>query len=122
MLSPSFPYRGTDLSEFNGARTRPWGYVELMVTYGEEELSKTVKTQFLDLPCNSPYQCIIGRPTLGRLGSVALTVHLKMKFYSQKDEVVKIAANLVAAKRCNYLSIKSDQKTEKEQARAACKS
>lgn len=44
------PYRGTDLSGFNGARTRPLGYVELMVNYGEEKLSKTVKTQFMVLP------------------------------------------------------------------------
>lgn len=59
------PYQGTHLSGFNGSKTMPFGYIELMVTIREELLTKTVKTPFLTLPCKSIYNCIIGRPTLG---------------------------------------------------------
>lgn len=76
------PYGGSDLTSFNGVETRPLGYIELGVTFGSDTLSHTVKVQFCILPCQSPYNCIIGRPTLGSLGVVASTVHLKIKFYS----------------------------------------
>lgn len=102
------------MSGFNEARARPLGYVKLMVTYGNGDLSRTVKSQFLVLPCKSPYNYIIGRPTLGRLGAVSSTVHLKVKFYSLKNEIITIAADLEAAKRCHYLSIKSEHKAEKK--------
>ncbi|XP_058723609.1 uncharacterized protein LOC131595302 [Vicia villosa] len=38
------PYMGSDLQDFNGTTTKPWGYVELIVTLGEEEASRRVKT------------------------------------------------------------------------------
>lgn len=108
------PYRGTNLSGFNGAKTRPLRYVELMLTYDEDNLSHTVKTHFLVLPNKSPHNCIIRRPSLGRLGAVSSTVHLKMKFYSLKNEIITIAADLEVEKRCHYLSVKSEQKAEKK--------
>lgn len=106
-------YRGMNLSRFNGSRTRPLGYIELMVTCRDESLSRMVKTRFLVLPYKSPYQCIIGRLTLGRLGAVASNVHLKMKFYSLKDEVITILANLESSQRCHYLFLKIDQEAQR---------
>ena len=32
------PYVGSDLQGFNGAVTKPWGYVELIVTFGVAEI------------------------------------------------------------------------------------
>lgn len=87
-------YRGTDLSEFNGARTTPLGNIELSVIYGERPLAWTVETAFLVLPCRSVYICIICRPTLSQLGAVASTVHLKMKFHSCKKEVITLNADM----------------------------
>lgn len=43
------PYRGTDLSGYNGSKAKP---LELSVTYGEEPLTWTVKTPFLVFPWN----------------------------------------------------------------------
>ncbi|MCI53636.1 hypothetical protein A2U01_0074883, partial [Trifolium medium] len=37
------PYVGSDLQGFNGATTKPWGYVDLIVTFGSEETSKSIK-------------------------------------------------------------------------------
>ncbi|MCI44712.1 hypothetical protein A2U01_0065951, partial [Trifolium medium] len=37
------PYVGTDLQGFNGATTKLWGYVDLIVTFGCEETAKSIK-------------------------------------------------------------------------------
>lgn len=102
------PYRGSDLSGFNGSKTRPLGYIELIVTHGNEALAQTVKTLFLFIPCPSIYNCIIGRPTLGRLEDIASIIHLKMKFYSVKDEIITINIDLGTTQRCHFLSLKKD--------------
>lgn len=95
------PYSGKDLTGFNGSSTKPLGQLELMVTYGnpdgEEAMFRTVKTVFLVLPCKSVYQCIIGRPTLGKLEAVTSTMHLKMKFYNLENKVVTIPTDLGGA-------------------------
>jgi hypothetical protein len=53
------PYVGADLQGFNGATTKPWGYVELIVTFGEEEATKSIKVQFLVVDFPSLCNCII---------------------------------------------------------------
>ncbi|GAU47343.1 hypothetical protein TSUD_302120 [Trifolium subterraneum] len=37
------PYVGSDLQGFNGSTTKPWGYVDLIVTFGENKAIKSVK-------------------------------------------------------------------------------
>ncbi|GAU40531.1 hypothetical protein TSUD_366960 [Trifolium subterraneum] len=37
------PYVGSDLQGFNGSTTKPWGYVDLIVTFGENKAMKSVK-------------------------------------------------------------------------------
>ncbi|PNX70775.1 hypothetical protein L195_g057731, partial [Trifolium pratense] len=39
-------YLGSDLTGFNGATTRPWGYVDLIVTFGSEETAKSIRVKF----------------------------------------------------------------------------
>lgn len=95
------PYRGADLS----------GYIELMVTYSKDPLTQTMKTPFLILSCPSVYNCIIGRPTLGLLEAVASTVHLKMKLYSAIDMIIIVKADLDSERRCHFLSLKGESKT-----------
>ena len=73
------PYVGSDLQGFYGASTRPWGYLDLIVTFGAGETARSIKCQFLVVDCPSLYQCIFGRPTLAELIAVPSTVHLKMK-------------------------------------------
>ena len=34
------PYVGSDLQGFNGSTSKPWGYVELLVTFSEETATK----------------------------------------------------------------------------------
>jgi hypothetical protein len=68
-------YDGTDLHGFNEISTRPWGYVKLGVTFGEEMEERTVEVSFLGILVVSIYNCILGHPTLAVLESVRSTVH-----------------------------------------------
>ncbi|XP_058754185.1 uncharacterized protein LOC131627358 [Vicia villosa] len=103
------PYVGSDLQGFNGATTKPWGYVELIVTFGEGEASRQVKTRFLVIDCKTLYNCIIGRPTLAKLTAVPSTVHLKMKFYTKRGRVATVNADIEASRRIFDASVKGLQ-------------
>jgi hypothetical protein len=63
------PYVGTELYGFNGSSTKPWGNVELLVTFGEGNGMKTIKITFLVIDRTSLYNCIIGRTGLAQLGN-----------------------------------------------------
>ncbi|XP_058755072.1 uncharacterized protein LOC131628226 [Vicia villosa] len=76
------PYVGSDLQGFNGTVTKPWGFVELIVSIGSAKTTRAVKVQFLVIDCPSIYQCILGRSTLAELIAVPSTVHLKLKYYT----------------------------------------
>ncbi|GAU41894.1 hypothetical protein TSUD_170050 [Trifolium subterraneum] len=94
------PYVGSDLQGFNGSTTKPWGYVDLIVTFGENKAMKSVKVKFLVVDCSSLYNCIIGRPTLAELFAVSSTIHLKLKYYTKDGQVATINGDIEAAWRC----------------------
>jgi hypothetical protein len=94
------PYVGSDLQGFNGAMTKPWGYVDLVVTFGEEDAARSVKIQFLVVDCPSLYQCILGRESIANLLAVLSTAHLKMKYYTTKGHVATLHGDIEAARRC----------------------
>jgi hypothetical protein len=94
------PYVGSDLQGFNGATTKPWGYVDLIVTFGAEEAARSVKIQFLVVDCPSLYQCILGREAIANLLAVPSTAHLKMKYCTTKGQVATLHGDIEAARRC----------------------
>ncbi|GAU46144.1 hypothetical protein TSUD_401460 [Trifolium subterraneum] len=94
------PYVGSDLQGFNGSTTKPWGYVDLIVTFGENKAMKSVKVKFLVVECPSLYNCIIGRPTLAELFAVSSTIHLKLKYYTKDGQVATINGDIEAVRRC----------------------
>ncbi|CAJ2674993.1 unnamed protein product [Trifolium pratense] len=103
------PYFGSDLSGFNGATTKPWGYVDLLVTVGSEETAKTIKVKFLVVDCPSLYQCILGRTAIADLMAVPSTAHLKMKYYTHKGQVATLHGDIEAARRVFNASSKGNE-------------
>lgn len=99
-------YLRTDLSSMGEVQAQPLRYLDTMVTYGEKKIAQTIQTTFLVVPIISPYHCIVERPTLARLGAIASTVQLKMKFHSLTNEIVTISADLEAVERCHLLALK----------------
>ncbi|GAU16452.1 hypothetical protein TSUD_118010 [Trifolium subterraneum] len=101
------PYVGSDLQGFNGSTTKPWGYVDLIVTFGENKAMKSVKVKFLVVDCPSLYNCIIGRSTLAELFAVSSTIHLKLKYYTKDGQVATINGDIEAARRCFEAAFKN---------------
>ncbi|GAU25844.1 hypothetical protein TSUD_31080 [Trifolium subterraneum] len=80
------PYVGSDVQGFNGATTKPWGYVDLIVTFGEDQAMKSVKVKFLVVDCPSLYNCIIGRPTLVEFTEDAVELDARTSKKERKQE------------------------------------
>ncbi|GAU19161.1 hypothetical protein TSUD_89260 [Trifolium subterraneum] len=94
------PYVGSDLQGFNRSTTKPWGYVDLIVTFGENKAMMSVKVKFLVVDCPSLYNFIIGRPTLAELFAVSSTIHLKLKYYTKDGQVATINGDIEVVRRC----------------------
>ncbi|XP_058725909.1 uncharacterized protein LOC131597216 [Vicia villosa] len=100
------PYVGSDLQGFNGTVTKPWGFVELIVSIGSAKTTRAVKVQFLVIDCPSIYQGILERPTLAELIAVPSTVHLKLKYYTTKGQVAMLNGDIEVSRRCFEASAK----------------
>jgi len=94
------PYDGNELYGFKGSSTQPWGYVELLVTFGKKEAKETIKIPFLVIDCPSLYNCIIGRTGLAQLGVTCSTAHLKMNYHAKDGIIASLNGDIEAAKRC----------------------
>ncbi|GAU47395.1 hypothetical protein TSUD_372840 [Trifolium subterraneum] len=51
------PYVGSDLQGFNGSTTKPWGYVDLIVTFGENKAMKSVKVATINGDIEASRRC-----------------------------------------------------------------
>ncbi|GAU41591.1 hypothetical protein TSUD_272000 [Trifolium subterraneum] len=117
------PYVGSDLQGFNGSTTKPWGYVDLIVTFGENKAMKSVKVKFLVVDCPSLYNCIIGRPTFAELFIVSSTIHLKLKYYTNDGQKKKEEAKLPGVNSINTedaveLDAQNSKKERKQEKKA----
>ncbi|GFY94785.1 hypothetical protein Acr_10g0001700 [Actinidia rufa] len=70
----------TPLIGFGGNTTHPLGWINLSITLGTEPHQTTVWQDFIVVDCPSPYNAILGRPTLGGIKAITSTYHLKLKF------------------------------------------
>ncbi|GFZ14660.1 hypothetical protein Acr_24g0008500 [Actinidia rufa] len=70
----------TPLVRFGGNTTYPLGWIKLPVTLGMDPHQHIVWQNFIVVDCPSPYNTILGRPTLGRIKAINSTYHLMMKF------------------------------------------
>ncbi|MCI07457.1 hypothetical protein A2U01_0028526 [Trifolium medium] len=112
------PYEGTDLQGFNGSTICPWGLINLPVTFeskGIKHMRKTTEVQFLVIPCESPYNCILERLSLAALGAVPSTVHLKIKYHGDKGGVVTIEEDMIGAKKWHKSTHKAPKIPQKPQ-------
>jgi len=91
------PYVGTELYGFNGSSTKLLGYVELLVTFGEDDRMKIIKFPFLVIDCTSLYNCIIGRTGLAQLGASCSTTNLKLKYHAENNTITSLHGNIEVA-------------------------
>ncbi|XP_072073779.1 uncharacterized protein [Arachis hypogaea] len=79
-----------ELVGFSGERVSIRGYIWLRTTFGDYPNSRTLEIQYLVFDCKSPYNIILGRPSLNAFNAIVSTVHLCVKFLSQDNKVVTI--------------------------------
>ena len=65
---------------FSGERSWPLGEIPLEVTLGEGTLIRTKILNFVIVRSKSPYNMLIGRTAMQKMGNVVSTVHATVKF------------------------------------------
>jgi len=56
------------------------GHIELRTNFSDGTSARTINIKYIVVNVVSPYNFLLGRPSLNRLGAVASTRHMKIKF------------------------------------------
>ncbi|XP_071928220.1 uncharacterized protein [Coffea arabica] len=96
----------TPLVGFGGHIVHPEGMVSLMVTIGRHPRCRTVHVSFAVVKADSPYNMLIGRPTLNALRAVYSTYHLSFKFPTLAG-VAEVSSDVNAARECYLATIQA---------------
>ncbi|XP_057758240.1 uncharacterized protein LOC130978505 [Arachis stenosperma] len=96
---------------FLGERVPVTGYVWVKTTLGEPPHSKTLDIQYLIVDCFSPYNIILGRPSLNTFRAMVSTIHLCVKFCSEKGTIAIIYSDRKEARQCYNAGLKVQQAT-----------
>ena len=84
---------------FSGDQVYPRGIVTLMVTARSYPLQITKQLDFLVVDCPSPYDVIIGRPTLNHWKAAMSTYCMKVKFPTEHG-IGEVKGDQVLAREC----------------------
>jgi len=87
-------FGGCDFTGFNDSIAKTWGFTSPRVMFNENKARKTVKCQFFVINFLSPYNNIISENTLVELGVVSSTVHLKITYHNDQDNVMSVPADV----------------------------
>jgi hypothetical protein len=68
----------------------PKGYVKMKVTFSGMGGIHSVEVKFLVVDYPSACNAILGMPTLNALGAVVSTLHMAMKFPTDRDNIVTV--------------------------------
>jgi len=107
-LSPDMlrPYTGC-MYGFAGDQVEVRGHLESRTTFTDGIASLTENIRYLIVNASFPYNMLLGRPTLNRLGAVPSTRHMKMKLPDLAGKVIPIKSDQKEAKRCYENNLKT---------------
>ncbi|GKB33499.1 hypothetical protein Tco_0872900 [Tanacetum coccineum] len=74
----------TPLVGFSGEHSWPLGEVPLEVTIGDSPYTRTEILNFVIVRSNSPYNLLLGRTAMQRMGIVVYTIHGAIKFHTPR--------------------------------------
>ncbi|KAK7279755.1 hypothetical protein RJT34_24812 [Clitoria ternatea] len=94
-----------ELTAFNGAKQSTKGYLDTLISFEGEPGARTVKSRVLVIDVKSPFNGIIGRPTLNAMEAVVSTPHLLIKFIDKDNTVSSIRGDQEMARYCYNLSL-----------------
>ncbi|XP_027181960.1 uncharacterized protein LOC113780352 [Coffea eugenioides] len=96
----------TPLVGFGGHVVHPEGMMSLMVTIGRHPRCRTIPVNFAVVKADSPYNMLIGRPTLNALRAVYSTYHLSFKFPTPAG-VAEVSSDVSTARECYLATIQA---------------
>ena len=73
------------------------GHVELLTTFAG---TRSIPVKYSVVERESPYNAILGRPSLNKIGAIVSTPHLAMKFPLPDGQAVVIRADQKEARQC----------------------
>ncbi|XP_061371173.1 uncharacterized protein LOC133313778 [Gastrolobium bilobum] len=94
---------------FNGENTPPKGYIDLRLTLGMKEAFKLERVTFIVTDFPSPYNVILGRPTLYKWDMLVSTKHHKLKMVSNKNEAITIQGDQRESQECYFEAVKENE-------------
>ena len=97
----------TPLVRFGGNIMHPLGWIKLPVTLGTEPHQITIWQDFIVVDCPSPYNAILGCPTLEGTRAITSTCHLKMKFPTSMG-VGKVRGDEKVVRQCFISAMKTE--------------
>ena len=96
----------TTLVGFNGARSFPKGYIDLRLTLGTKEAFKSERVRFIVSDFCSPYNIILGRPTIHSWDMLVSTKHQKLKMVNNKNQVVVVSGDQKESRQCYFETLR----------------
>ncbi|XP_027936375.1 uncharacterized protein LOC114191403 [Vigna unguiculata] len=99
------PFDGV-LVGFAGDSVEVRGYTDLRTTFSDGEAAKTITVRYIVVKSTSSYNVLLGRPSLNRLEAVVSTAHLKVKFPTERGQVVTLRVDQAVVRKCYENSLK----------------
>nr|GEU80684.1 reverse transcriptase domain-containing protein [Tanacetum cinerariifolium] len=98
------------LMGFSGAVNYPLGVIDLEVTMGEYERTRTVIIEFAVVKSPSPYNALLGRTGMKSLGDVASTIYSMIKFPTSNG-IATVATTRETLRECRQIEKAQTLKT-----------
>ncbi|XP_021722850.1 uncharacterized protein LOC110690331 [Chenopodium quinoa] len=99
---------------FNGSGLTSEGIIELSVRVGERSRRRDVRAEFLVINSPSPYNMIMGRPLIHKIGGVVSTYHLAMAYTTNEGLSAKLRGSQKIAQQCYITALKHPAKTRQQ--------
>jgi len=103
------PYEGV-LVRFSGDPVQVRGYIQARTTFEDDSNTKTINIRYMVVNTPSSYNILLGRPTINKLGVVVSSVHMKMKYPTDRSRVGVIRMSQNMARKCYERSLKNKKK------------
>ncbi|KAI9124543.1 hypothetical protein K1719_004465 [Acacia pycnantha] len=96
----------TTLIGFNGEQSRPKGFIDLRFTLGVKNAFKSERVRFIVADFVSPYNIILGRPTIHKWDILVSTKHQKLKVIGNQGTVVTVTGDQKESRQCYFETVR----------------
>ena len=104
----------TTLTGFNGEDTHPKGYIDLKLTLGTKQAFKTEVVCLIVADFPSPYNMILGQPTIHDWNMLVSSNHQKLKFFDKKKQVVTVKGDKKDSRQCYFEAVQEGKESSRD--------